>query len=455
MNLRTRLTITVAAIVAVAIVVGAYAVLYSTKRELRSQVDMFLVARADRFARQPPGPPGRGPGGGGPARLGVDRGGLADFDAVVQVVDRNGRVVQSIADQPVLPLTAHDRDVARGGGRPKLRDVTIDGTRYRMLTTPLRSGGAVQIARSLEENGRILSTLRSRLLLIGALGTLLAGLVAWAVARRATRPIQHLTEATEHVAATQDLAVPIPVRGNDEVGRLAASFNTMLVALDTSREQQRRLVVDASHELRTPLTAVRTNIDFLGRATTLSADERNKLVAETRSELDELTNLVGELVELATDVRTEEPVEVVDLAELTEDIAYRFQRRTGREAPVTASGTNTIDGRKSMLDRAISNLVDNALKFSTAPDPVEIEVRDTTVEVRDRGAGIAEDDRSKVFDRFYRAREARTLPGSGLGLAIVKQIAELHGGSVLLAERPGGGTIARLTLSPKRRTGDT
>lgn len=447
MNLRTRLTITVAAIVAVAIVVGAYAVLYSTKRELRSQVDTFLVARADRFVRQPPGPPGRVPGAAGPARLGTDRGGLADFDAVVQVVDRNGRVVQSIADQPALPLTAHDRDVARGGGRLSLRDATVEGTHYRLLTTPLRSGGAVQIARSLEENDRVLSTLRSRLLLVGALGALFAGLVAWAVARRAIRPIQHLTEATEHVAATQDLAVPIPVQGNDEVGRLAASFNTMLVALDTSREQQRRLVVDASHELRTPLTAVRTNIDFLGRATSLSADERNKLVAETRLELDELTNLVGELVELATDVRTEEPVETVDLAELAEDVANRFQRRTGRDVPVAASGANTISGRKSMLDRAISNLVDNALKFSTPPDPVEIEVRDTTVEVRDRGAGIAEEDRSKVFDRFYRAREARTLPGSGLGLAIVKQIAELHGGSVLLAERPGGGTLARLTLS--------
>jgi two-component system sensor histidine kinase MprB len=446
-NLRTRLTITVAAIVAAAIIVGAYAVLYSTKRELRSQVDTFLVARADRFVNQPPGPPGRGPGAAGPARFGADRGPLADFDAVVQVVDRNGRVVQSIADQPGLPLAAQDRQLAQSGGPQRLRDVTIDGTHYRLLTTPLRSGGAVQVARSLEENDSVLSTLRSRLFVIGALGTLLASLVAWAVARRATRPILHLTEATEHVAATQDLAVPIPVSGNDEVGRLAASFNTMLVALDTSREQQRRLVVDASHELRTPLTAVRTNIDFLGRAKTLDADERNKLVAETRLELDELTNLVGELVELATDVRTEEPVEAVDLAELAEDVANRFQRRTGREVPVTVTGTSTINGRKSMLDRAISNLVDNALKFSMAPDAVEIEVSNTTVVVSDRGDGIAEEDAPKVFDRFYRARDARTLPGSGLGLAIVKQIAELHGGTVILAPRLGGGTLARLTVS--------
>ncbi|MDQ6928501.1 MAG: HAMP domain-containing histidine kinase [Actinomycetota bacterium] len=446
MSLRTRLTITVAAIVAMAIIVGAYAVLYSTKRELRSQVDSFLVARADRFVRQPAGPPGRGPGAGAPARFGVDRGPLADFDAVVQVVDRDGQVVQSIADQPSLPLAPQERDLAESGGTRELRDVTVGGVHYRMLTTPLQTGGAVQIARSLEEDDNVLSTLRSRLFVIGAMGTLLAGLVAWAVARRATRPIQQLTEASEHVAATQDLAVPIPVRGKDEVARLAASFNTMLVALGASREQQRRLVIDASHELRTPLTAVRTNIEFLSRAKTLGADERNKLVTETRLELDELTTLVGELVELATDVRTEEPIEAVDLTEVAEDVANRFQRRTGREVTVTTAGRTTIEGRKSMLDRAISNLVDNALKFSGAPDPVELEVRDTTIEVRDRGTGLAEEDRPKVFDRFYRAREARTLPGSGLGLAIVKQIAELHGGSVTLSERVGGGTTARLVL---------
>ncbi|HUQ63992.1 MAG TPA: HAMP domain-containing sensor histidine kinase [Acidimicrobiales bacterium] len=446
MNLRTRLTVTVTAIVAVAIIAGAYAVLYSTKRELRSQVDSFLVARADRFTRQPPGPAGR-PGANGPGRIGVDRGALADFDAVVQVIDRNGRVTQSIADQPVLPVAPEDRRLARARGSERLRDVTIDGVHYRMLTTPLPAGGAIQVARSLQENDDVLSALRKRLFLIGAMGTLLAGLVAWAVARRTTKPIQQLTEASEHVAATQDLAVPIPVHGTDEVGRLAASFNTMLVALDTSRAQQRRLVVDASHELRTPLTAVRTNIEFLGRAKTLKADERNKLVAETSLELDELTTLVAELVELATDVRTEEPVEAVDLAEVAEDVANRFQRRTGREVTVTAGDAATIQGRKSMLDRAISNLVDNALKFSNAPDPVEVAVVGATVEVRDRGAGIADDDREKVFDRFYRASEARTLPGSGLGLAIVKQIAELHGGTVTLNERSGGGTVARLVLA--------
>ena len=236
------------------------------------------------------------------------------------------------------------------------------------------------------------------------------------------------------------------MRGDDEVGRLAASFNTMLIALDTSREQQQRLVVDASHELRTPLTAVRTNIDFLGHATTLDAEQRAQLIAETRLELDELTNLVSEMVELATDVRSQEPVEPVPLAEVADDVAARFRRRTGHEIVVDADGAGVVEGRRAMLDRAISNLVDNALKFSPDGAPVTVTVRDTTLEVADRGPGIAPEDRARVFDRFYRATSARTLPGSGLGLSIVSQIATLHGGTVALDARDGGGTIARLVL---------
>ena len=168
-----------------------------------------------------------------------------------------------------------------------------------MITASLRNGGAVQIARKVSETDDVLDVLRTRLVIIALAGIALAALAAWLVMRRATRPIEQLTDTAEHIAETQDLTTPIPVKGDDEVGRLAASFNTMLVALDTSREQQQRLVIDASHELRTPLTAVRTNIDFLGRAPTLDAEERAQLISETRLELDELTNLVSEMVELA------------------------------------------------------------------------------------------------------------------------------------------------------------
>ena len=315
-----------------------------------------------------------------------------------------------------------------------------------MITVSLRNGGAVQIAREVSETHDVLDVLRNRLVLIALAGIALAALAAWLVMRRATRPIEqphrdrraHRRDPGPHHAD--------PGTGHDEVGRLAASFNTMLIALDTSREQQQRLVVDASHELRTPLTAVRTNIDFLGHATTLGAEQRAQLIAETRLELDELTNLVSEMVELATDVRSEEPVEPVSLGEVATDVAARFRRRTGKEIVVVDDDAGTVVGRQAMIDRAVSNLVDNALKFSPDGEAVTVSVHGGTLEVADRGPGVAPDERERVFDRFYRATSARTLPGSGLGLSIVAQIAVLHGGSVVLDAREGGGTVARLTL---------
>jgi two-component system sensor histidine kinase MprB len=445
--LRTRLTLIVAVIVAVAVVGGAYAAHVSARNALQDETDKFLRDRAAGFVHQPTGDLG-GDFGGAP-NDNDDGGGhhhLFEFDAIQQTIDRNGRITNSLPGQPSLPIDAGDRALARASGPSQFRDVTVDGKSYRMITASVRNGGAVQIARQVSESDDVLDVLRTRLVIIALAGIAFAALAAWLVMRRATRPIEQLTDTAEHIADTQDLTTPIPVTGNDEVGRLAASFNTMLVALDTSREQQQRLVVDASHELRTPLTAVRTNIDFLGRATTLDAAERAQLIAETRLELDELTNLVSEMVELATDVRSEEPVEPVALADVVNDVAGRFRRRTGKDVLVDTSGAGIVEARRVMLDRAIANLVDNALKFSPDGAAVDVTVRGTTVEVADRGPGIEPEDRNRVFDRFYRATNARTLPGSGLGLSIVSQIAALHGGSVTLDAREGGGTVARLVL---------
>jgi two-component system sensor histidine kinase MprB len=445
-SLRTRLTVIVAVIVAVAVVGGAYAAQVSASNALRNETDKFLHDRAAGIAQRPPDPNG----GFGNAPTDNDDDGnhrpYFEFDALQQIIDRNGKVTDSLPGQPALPVDAHDRAIAAKQSSSRYRDVTIKGEDYRMITVSLRNGGAVQIARQVSETDDVLDVLRNRLVLIALAGIGLAALAAWLVMRRATKPIVQLTDTAEHIAATQDLTTPIPVKGDDEVGRLAASFNTMLVALDTSREQQRRLVVDASHELRTPLTAVRTNIDFLGHATTLDPDERAQLIAETRLELDELTNLVTEMVDLATDVRSEEPIEPVPLADVAQDVATRFRRRSGTEITVDVDDAATIDGRRAMLDRAVANLVDNALKFSPSGAPVDITVHGGTIEVADRGPGIDPEDRGRVFDRFYRATSARTQPGSGLGLSIVSQIAELHGGTVALDARDGGGTVARLTL---------
>jgi two-component system sensor histidine kinase MprB len=441
MSLRTRLTLIVAVIVAVAVVGGAYAAHLSTQHALNQETDKFLRDRAASFVRQPPADDDDF---GAPSRQ--NHGPYFAFDAVQQTIDPDGTVTNSLPDQPKLPIDDADRALASKGSGSQYRDVTVDGTSYRMLTAALPNGGAVQIAREVSESHDVLDVLRTRLVIIALAGIALAALAAWLVMRRATRPIEQLTDTAERIAETQDLATPIPVKGHDEVGRLAASFNTMLIALDTSREQQQRLVVDASHELRTPLTAVRTNIDFLGRATTLDAEQRAELIAETRLELDELTNLVSEMVELATDVRSEEPVEPVALGDVAHDIATRFRRRTGIDINLDAREAGVVDGRRAMLDRAVSNLVDNALKFSPPGAAVDVTVRGTTIEVADRGPGIDAEDRDRVFDRFYRATSARTRPGSGLGLSIVSQIAALHGGTVSLEPRDGGGTVARLTL---------
>jgi len=471
MSLRTKLTITVAAIVAVAVFGGAYAAHVSAGNALRDETDKFLAQRAAEFVARPPGdgfsnaPASAAPSAGtsgttvttvpapsphehddddGPGRY-------FDYDAVQQRVSTGGSVTQFASTQPKLPVDQRDRQIATSGQGSRYRSVTVKGVEYRMVTQGLGSGnGAVQIARRVQETDDVLDVLRNRLLVIALVGVGVAALVAWFVGRSITKPIRKLTQTAEHIAQTQDLTTPIPVQRDDEVGRLAASFNTMLVALDTSRQQQQRLIQDASHELRTPLTAVRTNIEFLAHATTLPADDRAQLLEETRLELDELTNLVTEMVDLATDVRSEEPVEAVDLGDVAGEVAQRYRRRTGRDITLDIDDAGSVQGRRSMLDRAVSNLVDNALKFSPGGEPVAVSVRGARIEVADRGSGVEGDDRTRVFDRFYRATSARTLPGSGLGLSIVAQIAELHGGQASLEPRDGGGTVAVIDLTPRK-----
>ena len=260
------------------------------------------------------------------------------------------------------------------------------------------------------------------------------------------RPVEQLTIAAEQIAETQELDQHIEIGRHDELGRLAASFNTMLAALGSSRAQQRRLVMDASHELRTPLTALRTNIELLQRAGTLDEAQRIELVDAAQVELAELGDLVAELVDLATDARAEEPVQRVDIGDLVDRVVERERRRSGRSITLTRDTAATVDVRVSAIDRAVHNLLDNACKFTPSDTPIDVDVDGGVIEVRDRGVGIAADERALVFDRFYRATAARSQPGSGLGLAIVRQIAELHGGTIELLEREGGGTVARLTL---------
>jgi two-component system sensor histidine kinase MprB len=325
------------------------------------------------------------------------------------------------------------------------RDATVAGTHVRIYTTRIRDGTALQIARPLTEVDAVLSRVRLLFIAVSVLAVTSAAAVGLFLSRAALRPVRRLTEHAERIAATGDLSQRTNESRSDELGRLAVAFNTMLDALAGSVRAQRQLVADASHELRTPLAAARTNLEVLELHEEVSAAERRRILADATDELKEMTQLIEELVELArgdAQILEKQPTRLDHIAEESVAVAAR---RSGRELRAELSPT-VVDGSPAALGRAISNLIDNALKWGPPGTPVEVSVRDGMVAVRDHGPGVAADDLPHVFDRFYRATTARTLPGSGLGLAIVRQIADAHGGTITAAQAPGGGSLFTLRV---------
>ncbi len=440
MSLRTRVALVVTATVVVGIALVSLVAFRSASTELTAETDRFLRERADEIVK------GERPGSRDDDRRGDrrdDDGPLPfDADAITQTIDDDGAITASAGG--TLPVDAIDVEVA-DGGRPVIRTIDIDGTPHRMLTQHIGGGGAVQVATAIDDDENVLDGLQLRLLAVGVAVAAIGALAAVWMMRRVTRPLEELTAATSRVAATQDLT-PLGIERNDEVGRLARAFDDMLLALSFSRRQQRRLVQDAGHELRTPLTSLRANIEFLEHADQLPDDQRRALVAGLRSEVTELSALVDEVLALATD-DTNEPIaaERFDLAAVAEAAATRFERRTGRQ--VTRSLVpSPVLGDARLVDRAITTLLGNAHKFGPGGSPIELTVDGTTVTVLDRGPGFDPDDVERVFDRFYRADDARSLPGSGLGLAIVQRVAAQHGGTASARNRPGGGAIVSFSL---------
>ncbi|MET9734975.1 HAMP domain-containing sensor histidine kinase [Streptomyces sp. NPDC006458] len=372
----------------------------------------------------------------------------------VQVLGPDGAVFDE--GSPGLPVTGDDRLVAGAPAAGRVvvhRDVQVDGDVYRVATVALGGGrGAVQVGQQFSDTEDLLRVLQQRtLVLVGAV-VLGAGLFGWWLAWRITRRLVVLTSAAEAVARTRRLGIQVPVSGSDEVGRLGRAFDRMLGRLAQSEEDQRRLVQDAGHELRTPLTSLRTNISLLKRMGELPPEAREELVADLGEEARELTDLVNELVDLAAGQSDSEPPQRVDLADVVEEVAALARRRTGREILVAASGATVTEGRAGQLTRAVSNLVENAAKFDRGgASAIEIRVSGgpaspVRVEVLDRGPGITDDDLARVFDRFYRAADARALPGSGLGLSIVREISLTHGGAPFAYAREGGGSVIGFTV---------
>ncbi|WP_255945173.1 sensor histidine kinase [Streptomyces odontomachi] len=372
------------------------------------------------------------------------------FRSDVQVLGPSGRIADP--GSPVLPVSAADRaaaqqDTAGGTVRNQAR---IDDDHYRVATVSLGDGrGAVQVAQQLSDTEDLLRNLQEHTVLLASVVVLGAGAVGWWLARRITGRLVRLTGVAEGVARTGRLDVEVPVRGQDEVGRLGRAFDDMLGRLATAEDDQKRLVQDAGHELRTPLTSLRTNVSLLRRLEELAPRVRAELIDDMAEETRELSDLVNELVELAAGARdAEEPVEV-PLGDIVAKVADRVGHRTGREIVVRADAGAVVRGRPTALQRAVSNLLENAVKFDTVGSKsIEAEASGLQVAVRDRGPGIPDAALPRIFDRFYRAPDVRSLPGSGLGLAIVRDVAQSHGGTAFARNRPGGGAEVGFTIAP-------
>jgi two-component system, OmpR family, sensor histidine kinase MprB len=352
------------------------------------------------------------------------------------------------------PMSVLELSVAKGEVQRSLR--TDKASNSRVVAVPTGRNAALVMSTSLQPTQRTLAQLSVVLVVMGGAGILLAAAAGTAVARAGLRPVQRLTAATERVALTGDLR-PIPVSGDDELARLTASFNGMLSALAESQERQRRLVADAGHELRTPLTSLRTTLELLLAAArpdapVLSEQDRQEMFSDVQAQVEELSALVGDLVELAREDTPQAVHETVDLVDVVERALGRARRRAPRTEFDVRLHPWVMMGDATALERAVLNLLDNAAKWSPEGGHVRVELHPeegtglTALEVADSGPGITEADRPYVFERFYRSSDARTLPGSGLGLSIVKQVAERHGGSVLAAEAPEGGALLRMTL---------
>jgi two-component system, OmpR family, sensor histidine kinase MprB len=459
MSLRRRLALLSALGIAVVLIAGGVATYVIERHQLRGQVDAnlaklsrgnFVFVGADAAGTRGDGTrpatstrrldePSKGTLVGLPPKFGT-------LPVYVANVDARGKQTTSIGGVP-LPVPSQARTIARRGEGRYSADVHVRGVHLRMLVAPAAGKGhALLIAQSLAETDRALSRLAWTLVITGLAGILLAAVVGAAVARGALRPVRRLTEAAERVAETRDLGGRIGVAGDDELSRLAKTFDTMLDSLERAVRSQRQLVADASHELRTPLASLRTNIDVLRQGTQLHERDRERLLRDVGDEIDELTTLVANLVELARGSHRDLHLQQVALDEIADRVVRRAQSRFPAHCFVLAADATTIWGDREEVERAVWNLIENAAKWSQRGGQVHVDVAGGEVSVRDFGPGVAASDRPHVFDRFYRSDAARGQPGSGLGLAIVRQVAESHGGRVEVDEAPGGGARFRVTF---------
>jgi two-component system, OmpR family, sensor histidine kinase MprB len=365
-----------------------------------------------------------------------------------------------------LPVTADVRRVASSGKGTYFTTIDVRGQPEREIVmpvpsglmvegangpVPLRSGGVLQLTTPLQEVERELALLRIGIVVAALLGIGAAAIIGSLVARRAIRPLDELTESIEHISTSLDDAERLSPESEDELGKLRQAFNRLLQAVDSSRTAQKQLVLDASHELRTPITSLRTNIEILPRVAELPTQDQQRVFEDMLSEVEELTNLVGNLTEL---VRGDQnPIPAVNFAlneVVMNSIASVTPYSRARDVDIRSFVTTcSVFGHPDKIGTAVTNLLSNAVKWGPTGSVVEVTCFDGIVAVKDEGPGIAAEDLPYIFDRFYRSSAARALPGSGLGLAIVAQAVQGDGGSVGVTNRRTGGSefVIRLPLA--------
>ncbi|HEY9315275.1 HAMP domain-containing sensor histidine kinase [Williamsia sp.] len=440
-SLRWRITILAATVVGIAVAVMAAAAFAVVYRAMYADVDSQLTNRANGMTEL--------------ARIGVlddspsalVAGTVYSTDMSVALVMPGGRGFQIGS----VPYGDPEQAVVDGKAESSLRT----SKNQRVLARKLVDGNTLIISQSLGETDEVLGRLAWVLGVIGGCGIILAAVAGTTVARAGLRPVARLTRAAERVARTDDLT-PIPVVGNDELARLTESFNLMLRALAESRDRQSRLVADAGHELRTPLTSLRTNLELMIASSEPGAravpdSDMAELRADLMAQIEELSTLVGDLVDLAREDAPEVVHEEIDLSEVIDRSLERVRRRrTDVDFSVQVSPW-FVFGESAGLSRAVLNVLDNAAKWSPPGCPVvvkltQVEPRRAELTVADAGPGIPPEDRELIFERFYRSTAARSMPGSGLGLAIVRQVVVRHGGAVVAGESESGGALLTISL---------
>lgn len=376
----------------------------------------------------------------------------------IQLVTAVGTEPCTQPDKSAIPVQPSDRVVAAGVRKSATHTTDADnGTAMRVYTTTIpnqeRRGVAVSVAIPMDQVTDPLNQLALVLLIVSGIGVVGAGAAGLWVARSGLRPVDELTEAVEHVARTEDLTVRIPVEGEDEIARLSRSFNSMTASLATSRDLQAQLIADAGHELRTPLTSLRTNVELLARSEetgrAIPPDDRKALMTSVKAQMTELASLIGDLQELARpDAAQPGPLQVVALHDITRTALQRARLR-GPELTITAElAPWYVRAEPAALERAVVNVLDNAVKFSPPGATIDVTLHRGELTVRDRGPGIPADELPHVFERFWRSPSARQLPGSGLGLSIVARTVQQAGGTITLtpAADDGPGTVASIRL---------